>query len=427
MDHPPVVVAGARCAFEREPLSTPLGFKGGVQTDLWQTVVALRDTEGRLGVGLCTQGVLWSDREVFMRHGSDKGNELMFAVLEDSARRAAGIPFSRPGELLDAVLPGAIEKARAVTGLPGIRLTFVLNALVALDNAAWQLHARSHATSRLDNILTVEERDLLGPLATRLTIIPLIGYAIPPDRIRGLVTGGHRLLKSKIGSDPDNDGDPEKMVRWDMRRIEEIHNAVGGDNVLYYLDANGRYDSPDRLKRLLGRCRDIGVFDRIVLLEEPYPEELEVHVGDLGVRVAADESAHSDAEVRRRIALGYGAIALKPAAKTLSITLRMLAAASAAKVPCFVADLTVSPILVDWNKAVAARLPALPGLDAPAFETNGSQYYANWATMQSYHPKAGASWTEVHHGGFDLDAIYHEMTGGIFQPPGHYRRLAEGE
>ncbi|MEK7474961.1 MAG: enolase C-terminal domain-like protein [Candidatus Coatesbacteria bacterium] len=424
MDHPPVVVASARCACEREPLSTPLGFKGGAQTDLWQTVVALRDTEGRLGVGLCTQGVLWSDREVFMRHGSDRGNEFMFAVLEDAARRAAGIPFSRPGQLLDSVLPGAIAKAKAVTGLD-VRLTFVLNALVALDNAAWQLHARSHATSRLNNLLTAGERDLLSPLATRLTIIPLVGYAIPTDRIRGLVEDGHRLLKIKIGSDPEGDGDPEKMVRWDMRRVEEIHNAAGGD-VLYYLDANGRYDSPDRLNRLLDHTRAIGAFDRIVLLEEPYPEELEVNVGDLGVRVAADESAHSDVEVRRRIALGYGAIALKPAAKTLSITLRMLAAATAARIPCFVADLTVSPILVDWNKAVAARLPALPGLDAPAFETNGSQYYANWTTMQSYHPKAGASWTEVRRGGFDLDAIYHEMTGGIFQPPEHYRKLAEG-
>ncbi len=108
------------------------------------------------------------------------------------------------------------------------------------------------------------------------------------------------------------------------------------------------------------------------------------------------------------------------------MTLRMLAAARAGGIPCFVADLTVSPILVDWNKAVASRLPALPGLASPAFETNGFLYYANWEKLKSYHPKAGASWTIPRRGGFDLDAVFHEMTGGIFQPPEHYRRLAEG-
>jgi L-alanine-DL-glutamate epimerase-like enolase superfamily enzyme len=424
MGVPPVVVASAKCAVEREPLSTPLGFKGGAQTELWQAVAALRDSEGQLGVGLQTQSVLWSDREVFLRHGDEAGNGLMFGVLEDAARRAVGVPFTRPGELLDAVLPGAIAKAREVTGLPAVRLTFVLNSLVALDNAAWQLHARAHATSRLDNLLTDSERALLGPPAKRIGIIPLVGYAISLDEVKHLVAEGHQLLKIKIGSDPAGDGDPEKMLRQDMNRVTSIHDLAAADS-LYYLDANGRYDSVDRLNRLLDHCRKIGAFKKIILLEEPFPEELEVGVGGLGVRVAADESAHSDAEVRKRIALGYGAIALKPAAKTLSMTLRMLAAARAGGVPCFVADLTVSPILVDWNKSVASRLPVLPGLDAPAFETNGFLYYANWEKLRSYHPMAGASWTIPRGGGFDLDAIFHETTGGIFQPPDHYRKLAE--
>jgi len=405
-------------------LSTPLGFKGGAQTELWQAAVALRDSEGRLGVGLQTQSVLWSDREVFLRQGDEKGNLAMVAVLADAARRAVGVPFRRPGELLDAVLPGAIAKAKELTGLPGLRLTFVLNSLVALDNAAWQLHAKSHATSRLDNLLDEAERSLLGPPAGRIGIIPLVGYAITLDEVKRLAAAGHRLLKIKIGSDPAGDGDPDKMLRQDMNRVESIH-AVALPESLYYLDANGRYDSLDRLRRLLDHCRAIGAFGRIVLLEEPFPEELEVNVAGLGVRVAADESAHSDAEVRKRIGLGYGAIALKPAAKTLSVTLRMLRAAKEAGVPCFVADLTVSPILVDWNKAVASRLPALPGVGFPAFETNGFLYYANWDKLMTYHPKAGASWTVPRAGGFDLDAVFHEMTGGIFQPPEHYRKLAE--
>ncbi|MEK7766646.1 MAG: L-alanine-DL-glutamate epimerase, partial [bacterium] len=160
-------------------------------------------------------------------------------------------------------------------------------------------------------------------------------------------------------------------------------------------------------------------YERIVLLEEPFPEEVKVRVGGFGVRVAADESAHSIRDVEERIALGYGAIALKPAAKTFSLTLRMAAATHAAGVPCFCADLTVSPLLVDWNKSVAARLAPLPGLELPAFETNGAQHYARWAELQSFHPRAGASWTLERSGGFDLDESFYASGGGILDPVPH--------
>ena len=114
---------------------------------------------------------------------------------------------------------------------------------------------------------------------------------------------------------------------------------------------------------------------------------------DLGVRVAADESAHTDADAARRIDLGYGAIALKPIAKTLSMTLRIARLAHERGVPCFCADLTVNPILVDWNKVFAARLAPLPGLQMGLVETNGHQNYRNWEAMRRHHPGFGAEWT----------------------------------
>ena len=114
-------------------------------------------------------------------------------------------------------------------------------------------------------------------------------------------------------------------------------------------------------------------------------------MGDLGVRVAADESAHTDADAARRIELGYGAIALKPIAKTLSMTLRIARLAHEKGVPCFCADLTVNPILVDWNKVFAARLAPLPGLSLGLVETNGHQNYRNWEAMRRHHPCFGAS------------------------------------
>ena len=99
---------------------------------------------------------------------------------------------------------------------------------------------------------------------------------------------------------------------------------------------------------------------RLHVIEEPFAENNEVYVGDMGVTIAADESAHTVEDAARRIEQGYKAIVLKGIAKTLSMTLKIAQLAYEKKIPCFCADLTVNPILVDWNKCVAARLSAFP-------------------------------------------------------------------
>ena len=62
------------------------------------------------------------------------------------------------------------------------------------------------------------------------------------------------------------------------------------------------------------------------MLEEPFPEDADIDVSDIPVRVAADESVHDVESVRKHIQMGYTAIALKPIAKTLTMSFRMLAA-----------------------------------------------------------------------------------------------------
>lgn len=425
MDPNPVRIARARGAFEREPLRLPLAFKGGAQREIWQAAARLEDAEGRAGVGLGSQGPLWSDREAFVRLGEDRANEAMFGALAAALRAAEGRTFARPGELLDACLPAAWDRARELAESPRLRMTFALNALVPLDCAAWQLVARANGWTTLEAALTAPEAAALPAHASRLTAIPLAGYALPVADVDALVDAGARVVKIKIGADPRGDGDPDAMLDADRGRLAEIHAAVRG-RALYYLDANGRYDTLARIRALLDHAGRIGALPHVVLLEEPLPEEAEEPVGDLGVRVAADESAHTDEDVRRRIALGYGAIALKPAGKTLSMTLRMARAAVAAGVPCFVADLTVNPILVEWNKQIAARLPPLPGLELPAFETNGAQHYARWTDLLGRHPRAGAPWLLPRDGGYDLDADWWSCSGGILEVPGSYARLVRG-
>jgi hypothetical protein len=76
--------------------------------------------------------------------------------------------------------------------------------------------------------------------------------------------------------------------------------------------------------------------------------------------------------------------------------------------------LTVNPILVDWNKNVAARLPALPGMKIGVLESNGHQNYKNWEQMKQRHPMAGASWIEPKDGIFHLEDNFYKFSGGIF-------------
>ncbi|RQW05558.1 hypothetical protein EH223_04590 [candidate division KSB1 bacterium] len=160
------------------------------------------------------------------------------------------------------------------------------------------------------------------------------------------------------------------------------------------------------------------------MIEEPFPEEYEEAVHDLPVRLAADESAHTDVEALKRIQLGYKAMALKPIAKTLSMTFKVAHIAFEHNVPCFCADLTVNPILVDWNKNVAARLAPFPGLDNMGLlETNGHQNYANWSVMQTYHPLYGATWMRPKQGIFLTDETFYAESGGMFAESTHYRDL----
>ena len=67
---------------------------------------------------------------------------------------------------------------------------------------------------------------------------------------------------------------------------------------------------------LLEHAKKIGAFDQISVIEEPFAEELEFDVSDIPVRLAADESAHTDKDAIKRIDMGYKAIALKAIAKT---------------------------------------------------------------------------------------------------------------
>jgi L-alanine-DL-glutamate epimerase-like enolase superfamily enzyme len=258
--------------------------------------------------------------------------------------------------------------------------------------------------------------------------IPLMAYSIPISEIQGAVEQGYFFMKIKIGQP----GTQEEMLEKDKARLTAIHQTIGNvktshtkDGKLpYYFDANGRYEKKETLLKLLDHARKIGAFDQIAIIEEPFAEELEIDVSDIPVRLAADESAHTDEDAIKRIAMGYKAIALKAIAKTLSMTMKIAQVAFERNIPCFCADLTVNPILVDWNKNVAARLNAFPGLGSLGLiESNGHQNYKNWNTMMSYHPHSDGSWVKAKNGVYELNDQFYKTGGGIFESMPHYEEM----
>lgn len=415
-----IKIEKAASAYEPELFKTSFGFKGNKLSGVWQTVVALSGC-GEIGIGLGVESVLWSDSSVFAKFGEDESNKMMFAVTEYATGLIRGREFSSASEIVDSVFSDCFEYAKRITGTC-VTETFVLNALVPLDMAAWQLFARVSGADSFDFVFSGEGR------CDRLANIPLITYNTSIGEVEKMAAAGVCIFKIKLGCDPDGDGDLEKMLAWDKARALAIHNAVKSfatphtesGHPVYYFDANGRYDTKERLASLVDFLVSEGIAERTVLFEEPFAPENKIYLGDLPICFAADESAHSLSDVEERIRLGYGAITLKPIAKTPSVTVKMERAARAAGVQCFCADLTVNPVMVEWNKNFAARLAILKGMKIGVVESNGAQNYVRWEEMKSYLTRRG---TETDASVYTLDGEFYKNAGGLFEIPKHYLDL----
>lgn len=427
------VISQALCNFEIEPLVHPFGFKGGALNHLWQSCVYLRTDDGIEVDGLGCENTLWSDKDVFSSVSPAASSAMMYLITEFAAKQLIGLNFTTPGDAIEKIFPSTLAYAKVVTGLEDVRITFVLNALVPVDHALWKLYSKIN-NKNLDELIPDSVKQYLSNRYDRISVIPLISYGVGLDEILSLVKEGFFFLKIKIGSDPEGDGSLDKMLAWDKQRIKEVHEAVkhiktpytDSGYIAYYLDANGRYDSIERLQELIDYADEIGALERTVLIEEPFPENYRINVSSLPVIIAADESAHSSEDVADRIDnLGYSAIALKPIAKTMTVTYQMIEEAGKRGVHCFCADLTVGPLMVELNKSFAARLNCLPGLKLPVVESNGWQNYVNWEKMREYNPVNDRNWTVLENGGYCLNDDFYNSSGGMFMNYTHYLNLAK--
>ncbi len=416
---------------EREPLIRPFGFKGGYMTEIWQTASWIKSSTGISKVGLCTQNVLRSDADIFAKYSESGGNTIMYAMTEYALQMLKGQTYTNPVDLLDSIWKDVLEYGKKITGNRNLRETFALNSLVGIDNALWMLYAEENGFNTFDEMIPAEMKPAVSHKSKTVASIPLMAYSIPISEIKEAVEDGYFFMKIKIGQP----GSQEEMLEKDKKRLTEIHNAIGhyrtehtkNKKLPYYFDANGRYEKKETLLKLIDHAEKISALEQIAVIEEPFPEELKIDVSDIPLRLAADESAHTDKDAIERIEMGYSAIALKAIAKTLSMTLKIANIAKKNNVPCFCADLTVNPILIDWNKNVAARLDPFPGLGAGLLETNGHQNYKNWKQMESYHPYENAEWRKTINGVFNLNKEFYETSGGILKNSKHYKKMFENK
>lgn len=400
---------------ESEKLKSPFGFKGSYADGLWQTIVGL-ESGGMKSCGIAVQSVLWSDASVFEEYGQDGGNDLMHNLSKFAVDKLAGQDFNNPFEANDYLFNECYREVKKMTGRNDIRKTFVLNALVPVDMAFWLLWAKSKGISNYSE-MTKDYEAYMTSHHEKIAAIPLITYGVSHEEINKLLDEGSFFLKVKIGKDPE----------WDKKRVEEIWglaknydsvNTKSGKPVLY-LDANGRYRDKNELIEFLDFLEMKNILKHVGVFEEPFDELTEIDVTDIPCILAIDESAHSVEDSIVKFQQGYKAVALKPVAKTLSESLKILKAANDRNIKCFTADLTVAPWQLEWNRNLAARIPTLECVKTGLLESNGSMNYTDWDRLKSYHPMGDGSWVDSNNGLFELKDFY-KSDGGLYEMPKHY-------
>jgi L-alanine-DL-glutamate epimerase-like enolase superfamily enzyme len=420
-------VVNTRSNFEREKLIRPFGVKGGYLTELWQIASGMQSESGISKIGIATQSVLYGDADLFAAHSEANGNALMYVLANRALELVKQTSFLTPVELLDKILPAVIEEGKKITGKPDLNINFVYNALVSVDNAAWLLYGAENNISNFDAMIPEPYKKALSHQNDKIAVMYQIPYGMPMMEVKNAASQGYFVFKIKTGSP----GSQSEMLAADMARLTLIHDTLrdlrtdhtSDGKLIYTLDANARYEKKETLLRYLDHAKKIGAFDLIKLVEEPLSERNEEDVRDTGIRIGADESVHNEADALRKLEQGYTAMVLKGIAKTLSMSMKIAKLAHDRHIPCLCADLTVNPILIDWNKNLAGRLVPFPGIGMGLMETNGDMNYRNWKDMVNYHPAAGASWMQVKNGVFELNKDFYDRSGGIFEPSAHYQDM----
>jgi hypothetical protein len=420
-------IVSTQSDFEREKLIRPFGFKGGYLTELWQVISKMQSESGISRIGIATQSVLYGDSDLFSHHSEADGNTMMYDLVNRALDIVKQTPFRTPVELIDKILPKVIQEGKKITGKQDLNINFVYNALISVDNAAWLTYAAENKFSSFEAMIPEQYKKALSHRNKKIAIMYQIPYGMPMQDLKNAVKQGYFVFKIKTGAP----GSQSEMLQADIDRLSLIHETLKdlrteqteNGKLIYTMDANARYEKKETLLKYLDHARKIGAYDQILLFEEPLNENNEERVDDIDILIGADESVHDEQSAIRRLDQGYKVMVLKGIAKTLSLSIKIAKLAAERNVPCMCADLTVNPILIDWNKNLAAHLAPFPVINMGMMETNGDMQYVNWKNMVNYHPAASAPWMIPKNGVFELNSDFYERSGGIFEPSAHYESM----
>jgi len=420
-------IVSTQSDFEREKLIRPFGFKGGYLTELWQVISKMQSESGISRIGIATQSILYGDSDLFSHHSEADGNTMMYDLVNRALDIVKQTPFRTPVELIDKILPKVIQEGKKITGKQDLNINFVYNALISVDNAAWLTYAAENKFSTFEAMIPEQYQKALSHRNKKIAIMYQIPYGMPMQDLKNAVKQGYFVFKIKTGAP----GSQSEMLQADIDRLSLIHETLKdlrteqteNGKLIYTMDANARYEKKETLLKYLDHARKIGAYDQILLFEEPLNENNEERVDDIDILIGADESVHDEQSAIRRLDQGYKVMVLKGIAKTLSLSIKIAKLAAERNVPCMCADLTVNPILIDWNKNLAAHLAPFPVINMGMMETNGDMQYVNWKNMVNYHPAASAPWMIPKNGVFELNSDFYERSGGIFEPSAHYESM----
>jgi L-alanine-DL-glutamate epimerase-like enolase superfamily enzyme len=202
-------------------------------------------------------------------------------------------------------------------GRPGIASM----AISAVDNAMWDLKAKLLGLSLLD---------LLGAARERATIYGSGGFtcysmAKLQAQLLGWVEEGIKMVKMKIGSDPDADVD----------RVRAAREAIGPD-VELFVDANGAYSRKQALEQA-ERFVDFGVrwFEEPVSSDDLDGLHLVRDRAPAGMHIAAGEYGYDSCYFSRMLAAEAVDVLQADATRCAGVTgfLQAGALADASEVP----------------------------------------------------------------------------------------------
>jgi L-alanine-DL-glutamate epimerase-like enolase superfamily enzyme len=359
--------------------------------------VTTRNGQAAWGFGSMTMGNVWAFPSATMSY--DATLEAMQVLASRIARLTESCSeIGHPLDIAHVLEPEYLKASAEVSAelgltepIPKLCTLVVASPFdAALHDAFGKVHGRNVYDTYGPDLMTHDLSRYLGPdfQGERLDRVLL---STPQDRIPVFHSvGGLDPIEASDVQTPVDDGLPETLdewirrdglvrlkiklqgddLSWDVERTLAIDRQAG---LPFCLDFNERCPDVQYILECLRRIRDRSphAFERLLYIEQPTARDLEanrqnvMHDAARLRPIVIDESLTDLERLLLARDMGYTGVALK-ACKGQSQTVLMAAAAQKYKMFVCVQDLTCPGASLIHSVGIAARVPAVAGIEANA-------------------------------------------------------------